>query len=251
MSWYSKDFKRRVPITIDTSLTSSGSFQFALTIPTTWDDFWDNVLSNGFDVVITDENGDSVATFERVSFNVSTRTGTFRCNFGTVKAANVIHQGFLYYDNPNQSSDLSTSVGASSPVNAFIYLGAPFKNVVNVVTQAGLSTVPTTIVQKDPDELIDVWFPVSQLLAPRSLPSNERLDFKSVNFYNFEVLNSAGASQPMVSLSETRSINGWVRARITGGTADTDFVIRCIIQNTDLEKFILTCLLQVRKLLPT
>jgi hypothetical protein len=251
MSWYDVDFKRRMPIAIDTSLTSSGSFQFALTIPSSWDDFWDNVLTNGYDAVITDENGDNVATFERVTWNVSTRTGTFRCNFGTVKAANVIHQGWLYWDNPSASSDLSVSVAISSPVNAYIYLGAPFKNVVNLASQSGLSTVPTTIIQKDPDELIDVWFPVAQLLAPRSLPSEEKLDFKLVNYYDFEVLDSAGSTVAMVSLGETRSINGWVRTRITGGTADTDYVIRCIVQNTDLEKFILSSLLQVRKLLPT
>ena len=55
----------------------------------------------------------------------------------------------------------------------------------------------------------------------------------------------------MISLGETRSINGWVKCRIIQGTVDTDYVVRCLVQNTDLELFVMSCLLQVRKLLPT
>lgn len=250
MTWYGAAWKRRIPLSLDTSLTTSGSFIFQVSIPISFDDFWDNVRTDGFDVVIIAQNGNQPIAFERVSWNVSTRTGTFRANYGAIKAANVIHQVWLYWNNPDQASDLATT-GLSSTINGYVYVGAPFKYIVNLADQSGLSTVPTTIIQKDPDELIDIWFPISQLLAPRSLPSAEHLDFKLVDFYNFEVLNSAGVSQPMVSLGETRAINGWVKCRITGGAANTDYVVRCIVQNTDLEKFVMSSLLQVRKLLPT
>ena len=250
MTWYSSNWKRRMPIALNTSLTSSGSFIFSMGIDSTFDDFWNNVRSDGFDAVIIDQNGNTPIPFERQSWNFSGKTAAFRGNYGAVKAANVIHQAWLYWDNPDQSSDLATT-GLTATVAGYIYLGAPFKNVVNLASQSGLSTVPTTIIQKDPDEKIDIWFPISQLLAPRSLPSEEKLDYKLVDYYNFEVLDSAGSSQPMVTLGETRAINGWVKCRISGGSVNTDYVVRCIVQNTDLEKFIMSCLLQVRKLLPT
>jgi hypothetical protein len=251
MTWYGSEWKRRMPIAINTSLVSSGSVIFSINLSSTWDDFWNNVRSDGFDAVIVDQNGNTPIPFERVTWNFSSRQATFRANYGAVKAANVIHQVWLYWDNPDQSSDLATT-GLTSTVNGYIYLGAPFKNVVNLASQSGLSTVPTTIIQKDPDEKIDIWFPISQLLAPRSLPSEEHLDFKLVDYYDFEVLDSSGVAQPsMISLGETRSINGWVKCRIIQGTVDTDYVVRCLVQNTDLELFVMSCLLQVRKLLPT
>ena len=58
--------------------------------------------------------------------------------------------------------------------------------------------------EKDPDEDIDVWFPVSQLLSPRALASSEKLDFKLINYYDFEVLDSSSVSQSMILLNETK-----------------------------------------------
>lgn len=251
MTWYEDNFKRRMPITIDSSLVASGSIQFEITIPTYWDDFWNNVRSDGFDVHLVDENGLGM-TFERLTWNTTTKAASFRSTYGAVKAANVMHTVFIYWNAPDETSDPSTSVGSSSPLNAYVYLGAPFRNIVNLQNRSGLSTVPTTIFQKDPDELIDIWYPISQLLAPSQLPINERLEFLFVNYIDMEVLNSAGADQPsMFVLNNIRIINGWVKLRVQSGTVDTDYVVRLIIQDTNLQKFVLSSLLQVRKLLPS
>jgi len=251
MTWYKQNFKRRMPIAIDTSLVSSGSAQFEITIPTYWDDFWDNVRSDGFDVHMVDQNG-LILTFQRVSWNTTTKLGLFRANYGTVKAANVIHSTFVYWDASDESSDSSSTVASSSPVNGRVYLGAPFGNIVNLQSRSGLSTVPTTIFQKDPDEVVDVWFPISQLLAPSQLPINERLAFLFVNYINMQVLDSSGANQTgMYSLTNVRIINGWVKLRVSAGSDNADYVIRLILQDTNTQTFVLSNLLQVRKLLPS
>lgn len=252
MTWYEDNFKRRMPITINSSLIASGVIQFQITIPTYWDDFWNNVRSDGFDVHLVDQNGLGM-TFERLTWNTTTKAASFRSNYGGVKEANVMHTVFIYWNAPDETSDPSTSVAvAPSPLFAYVYLGAPFRNIVNLQNRSGLSTVPTTIFQKDPDELIDIWYPISQLLAPSQLPINERLEFLFVNYIDMEVLNSAGADQPsMYPLGEIRIINGWVKLRVQSGTVDTDYVVRLIIQDTNSQKFVLSSLLQVRKLLPS
>jgi hypothetical protein len=67
-----------------------------------------------------------------------------------------------------------------------------------------------------------------------------------------EVLDSLGANQTgMYSLTNVRIINGWVKLRVSAGSDNTDYVVRMIIQDTNTQKFILSNLLQVRKLLPT
>lgn len=251
MSWYNADFKRRLPLVIDTSTTAKGTIEFSFALPEDYDDFWDNVRSDGFDVVLADKNGEPF-TFERFTFSTTTRTSLFRVAGHTIDGNNVMHVIYVYWDNPDQSTDLSTSVTTTSPKTVYAYLGAPFGNIVNFQTRSGLSTVPTTIFQKDPDEKIDIWFPISQLLAPRALPYNERLDFKGVNYLDINVLDSSSVNQTtMYALSETRIISGWVRTRIQAGTADTDYVVRLEVFTSDSEVFILSCLLQVRKLLPS
>ena len=72
MSWYNKDFKRRLPLVIDTSATAKGTIEFSFVVPTDYDDFWNNVRSDGFDVVLADKNGGAF-TFQRFTWNATTR----------------------------------------------------------------------------------------------------------------------------------------------------------------------------------
>ena len=251
MSWFDKDFKRRMPLMVNTSTTPKGSYDFHYQVPEDWDDFWDNVLVNGYDVVITDKSGARVI-FERFTWNHTTRQGFFRVANATAEEANVMHVIYIYWNNPDQIVDFSSSVTTTSPKIAHAFLGSPYKNIVNLGSNQGLSTTPTTIIQKEPSEKIDIWFPVSQILSPRALPYNERLDYKSVSYIETEVVNSSNINQPtMYALEETRIIAGWIKLRIQDGAADTDYVVRAIIKNNDNEVYILSCLLQVRQLLPS
>ena len=251
MSWYNADFKRRLPLVIDTSTTGKGTIEFSFVVPTDYDDFWENVRTDGFDVVLTNKQG-GIFTFERFAWNKTTRLSLFRVAGFSMSEGNVMHVIYIYWDNPDQSSDLSTTVSTTSPKTTLSYLGAPFQNIVNVGSNQGLSTVPTTIIQKDLDEKIDIWFPISHLLAPRSLPYNQRLDFKAIDYIDVQVLNSSGVNQAsMYALGETRIIAGWIRVRVQAGANNTDYVVRAMIYSSDAEVFIIPCLLQVRQLLPS
>ena len=252
MTWYDKDFKRRMPLVIDTSATSKGTIEFSFVVPDDWDDFWDNVRSDGFDVVLTDRSGVAF-TFERtIAWNATNRTSLFRVAGFAMTEANVMHLIYIYWDNPDQSSDLSSVVTTTSPKTVYAYLAAPFKYIVTPNNTRGLSTSPSTIIQKNPDEKIDIWFPVSQLLTPRALPHNERLDFIDIDYIDANVLNSSGVDQTaMYALEETRVINGWIKIRVQAGSDNTDYVVNAIIFTSNNEKFILSCLLQVRQLLPS
>jgi hypothetical protein len=67
-----------------------------------------------------------------------------------------------------------------------------------------------------------------------------------------QVLDSSGANQTgMYSLTNVRIINGWVKLRVSAGSDNADYVIRLILQDTNTQTFVLSNLLQVRKLLPS
>ena len=96
------------------------------------------------------------------------------------------------------------------------------------------------------------WYPVAQLLAPSQLPINKRLALLYIQHLDMEVLNSSGVNQTaMYGLTNIRIINNWVKVRVQAGAADTDYVVRLIVNDTNNQKFILSSLLQVRKLLPS
>ena len=251
MSWYDENYKRRIPIIVDGSGHTGANAQVVFNVPDDFDDFWENIRSDGNDIIVTDKSGDTKVTFEK-QLVFSTRTLSIKVFQITTSEESSMHIIYLYWDFAAETTDHGTSVTIVSALNGYIYLGAPFGNIVNTRGRAGLSTVPTTILQKDPDEEIDVWFPVSQLLAPRSLPFNERLDFKGISSTKVEVLDSTPTNQTaMYILADTRAINGWLRYRIKAGSANTNYVIRSIVVTTDQEKFIQSTLLQVRKLLPS
>ena len=155
----------------------------------------------------------------------------------------------LYFDNANQSSSLQTSITVSSVLTGHIYLGGPAGFVVKDSGFRPIGTVPTSIFQKDPDDEIDIWFPVGTRLAKRRLEYNQRLDFKLVQRASIEVKNSSKVNQvSMYALEELRVINGWCRLRIKAGTDNNDFTVRLGMVTTDAEVIVMSCLLQVREL---
>ena len=251
MSWFNDDYKRRIPITVDGSSYTGSAAQVEIEVPSDWDDFWDNIQENGYDIVVTDKSGDNILDFQKV-YTYSTRSLLIKVNQISTTEEESMHVIYLYWDYPDESTLHETPVSIVSALDGEIYLGAPFGNIVNANNRSNLSTVPTTIFQKDPDEKLDIWFPYAQLLATRGLPYNERLNFKGLQSVKIEALDSSGVNQTsLFALEETRVINNWIRIRVKSGSSDTDYVIRLIMTNTDLEVFILTTLLQVRKLLPS
>ena len=238
-----------MPITVNGSASSAANYDFEVAIPEDWDDFWDNIRSDGFDIVVTNAEGEIVTFQFKAGFNLPNRSLSLQVQNYPV-TANDMMIAFVYYDYSAQSSSLGGSfVLGGSALTGFIYLGAPFGYVVKDVGFRPIGTVPVNIFQKEPDEHVDVWFPVGSALARRRIEYNQRLDFKGAKAFAMEVLNSSKADQPaMYALEELRMINGWARVRIKAGTDNQDYVIRLLMNTTDAEIITFTALLQVREL---
>ena len=194
MSWYNDDYKRRMPIVVDGSGHTGANAQVQFNVPSDWDDFWDNIRSDGNDIVVTDKSGDSIVQFEK-GFNYSNRSLSINVFQITTTEESSMHLMYIYWDYPDETTDHETPVTIVTALTGYIYLGSPFGNVVNFPNSIRIIYCSYYNIPKDPDEKIDIWFPVSQLLAPRSLPYNERLDFKGVESFEIEVLNSSGVDQ--------------------------------------------------------
>ena len=250
MSWYNGSFNRRMPVTIDGSAAASGTHDFEVEIPADWDDFWDNIRSDGNDIVLTDADGTSILNFQfKSGFNLPNRSLTLQAENINLSSANKMRVVQLYWDNSAQGSSLQTAITVSSVLTGYVYLGAPSGFVVKDSGFRPIGTVPTAIFQKDVDDEIDIWFPIGTRLAKRRIEYNQRLDFKLLQHVSVQVKSSGKVNQPlMYATEEIRVINGWCRARIKGGGDGSDYAVRLGLVTTDAEIIIMSCLLQVREL---
>ena len=84
-----------------------------------WDAFWDNIQSNGYDIVPITANGQTV-TFQRSGFNYANRTLTLQCDSGAVEEAEHQHIMWIYWGNataPNSAGTVTmTTPKAGQPM---------------------------------------------------------------------------------------------------------------------------------------
>ena len=127
MSWYNGSFNRRQSVAIDGSAATAGAFDVVIHIPSDWDSFWDNIRSDGNDIVVTNSDGTSIMNFQfRTGFNISNRNVSLQVQYYALAASNTTGTIWLYWNNPNQSTSLQTPhTGGSSPLIGYIYTCAP------------------------------------------------------------------------------------------------------------------------------
>ena len=254
MSWYNGSFKRRQSIAIDGSSDTAGTYDLVISIPVDLDSFWDNIRSDGNDVVVTLADGTSITNFQfRSGFNISNRNVTLQVqNYALALSAATGHV-FLYWDNPDQSTSLQTAHSpAVSTLNGYIFQCLPAGRVVRNIGITPTGTQPQTIFSKEPNEKVDVFFPVNAILAKRAQAYNQHLQCNEVSYVLLDVQNSSGASQAsMKADEEIRFIGGWCRVRIQAGTTATDYVIKLLVHTTDAQSIFLNAILEVNALLPT
>lgn len=254
MTWFDSSFRQRKPIAVDASSIGDGSDEnkdIEIVIPNDWDLFWDNIRSDMFDVVVTNNAGD-VLTFKRkTGSDYSLRSLTLQVDEVNTKTL-AINRIFIYYQNPDQTTDLSTDVTITGPLSGFIDLSRPSALLVSQPLQRPPSSEPQTAFVKSPSDEIDIYFATGGLFNIRANPFNNRLGLEGIKYVNIFSFDSSGSNDTgRYDESKTRFINGFVRARAKGGTNNVDYALVCRIVTTNLQQIDIRCLIQVRDQLPS
>lgn len=254
MTWYDSDFKQRKPVAVDASATGTGTTvakDVEIQIPDDWDLFWDNIRSDMFDVVVTDANGQLVDFKRKTGADYSTRTLTLQVNDVSTKtlAVNLL---FVYYQNPDQTTDLSATFDVSGPLDGHIDLSRPSALLVSQPLQRPPSSEPQTAFVKASTDAIDIFFSTAGLFNIRANPYNDRLGLEGIFYVNAQSLDSSGTNDTgRYDETNIRFIDGFVRIRAKGGSDDTDYALVCRITSTNFQQIDIRCLIQVRDQLPS
>lgn len=251
MTWYDDNYKQRQPIAID-ALSGDGSVQvkdITLTIPKTWDIFWDNIRSDMFDVVPVDVEG-NLLTFKRASATLSTRTLVIEIDNYSVKTQ-AINQIFLYFQNPDQSSDPASSFTASSAINAYIDISQAGGFIVRQPLNRPPTQSPLQAITKSTGDVIDVFFSVAGLFRSMSSPYANRIDYENIIYVTVQSLDSSGTdSSARYEFADTRFIDGFVKARTKAGSDGEDYAFMITVTTNTDQVIDIRCLVQVRNQLP-
>lgn len=252
MTWYDSNYKQRQPIAVD-ALAGDGSVttkDITITIPKTWDLFWDNIRSDFFDIVPVNVDGE-LLPFERAAgANLSTRTLVINIDGVSVKTQ-AINFIYLYFQNPDQSIDPSSSVTIAAAINAHIDISQAGGFVVRQPLNRPATQTPLQSIVKSTDDIIDVYFSTAGLFRSMLSPYANRIDFEGISYVTVKSLDSSGTdSSARYEFADTRFIDGFIKARAKAGSDGVDYAFMVTVTTTTGQAIDIRCLVQVRNQLP-
>ena len=256
MTWYNSNWKRRYPVTVNVlgGAESAGDHDVQIIFPSDWDDFWDNIRADGFDIIVTDSLG-TLQTFHRTTYNYANRSLTLSAQAVTFANRNSMNVVYVYFNNPDQSSDLQSAFVPSGAKAGKIYLNAPSNRIVSQPSQRTGSSTPNYVFSKTSDDELYIWFRIASLLGSRISPYNDKLDFESLDYVKIQSLDAAGSNDAArYNDTLTAFVPGYVGVYCKAGSNNTDYTVVCEIRTVATGPFnqtiSLRALLQIRDLLP-
>jgi hypothetical protein len=246
-------FKFRIPVSIPV-YTGGGAttVDVEITIPPDWDAFWDNIRSDFFDIKLYSANGETEIDYQRqTGANYSTRTLVLELDAVSIDDQSSTSLIYLYWGDPDLSTDPTTAFTVSSPVTGYVWIGRPVRLVKPSLNNSG-RTEPETVFTKQADEKIDIWFDVRSLLAAYVDPYNGRLGYEAIKRIQPKSLDSSGTdSTGRYSSDDTYFLNGYASIRAIAGDSGSDYAVGLDIFTTNGQTLTVRCLLKVQNLLPS
>lgn len=253
MTWYNENYRRRQIVAVDVTGGSGGTatVDVEFKVPSDWDDFWDNIRSDFNDVVVTDSLGDLVNFARKSGANYSTRNLTLQIDGLEVKNDNSIYAVYVYFFNPNETTDSSTSVTITSAKVGNIMLSAPHSRMVSARDSQNALDVPLQSFVKGSSDEVHVFWATSNGLAKRIVPYNDRNDEEGIEYVQIYSYDSSGANaSARYDIGDTRFGNGFVRASYKAGDSGTDYAIAIKVFTTLGQLYENRAILRVIDLLP-
>jgi len=244
MSRYDDTWPYEATITIDNTAGAPGAQDATLVIPAEWDEFWENVDTNGEDIRVTAEDGVTLATWDLNGFNKATRAGTLEIDNFVATAAKM-YPLHLYWGKAAQATGITAFV-PGAPKTGYIELSSPTAPVITVQEERPGETVPRVRLSKSVDEVAYWWFDFSGVLARRRAKHNASHRLEEISQAYYDVLDGGATQAAMQDATKTRISGPLVKVLVKAGTTGSDYIVVCTIVTTEGRTLQQRALLQVR-----
>lgn len=226
-AWYDENYLYRWPIAVDAVTgNDSGSVDINVTIPPTWDWFWDNVQddTNGYDIIVCGSDGVTLTTFQYSGFNYANRSLTIQIDAYALDGTGKMNMIWLYW-NYDGAPDETGSFTPSGPITGYIYREGPtYGNRLVAAPPSPGQTEPVTVLSKKTTETLRVWLDITNLLSLSPQKYNGKFGIEGVT----HVSASTQGVTPLETDANTRYLyyDGrlFASAYWSGGADDTDYI---------------------------
>lgn len=253
MTWYDKNYKKRQMIGVNVfgGSGSSATIDIEVEIPKDWDTFWDEIKSDMKDVVVTDPLGALMKFAHKSGADYATRTLVLQVDDYESNHDNSMNALWVYYGNPDETTDHTSTVSISSAKNGYILLERPYARVVAARGGQSATDAPITSFNKSSVDAVDVFFLTNGFLGKRLENYNERDGFEAIDYVQVFSYDSSGTnSNARYDVDDTRLGNNFVRARYKAGDNGSDYAVAIEIFTTEKQVIQSRALLRVKNLLP-
>lgn len=253
MTWYNRDYRQRqiVGVEVFGGTGVPATVDIEIEIPEDFDAFWTSIRSDFKDVVVTDSKGESITFGRKSGANYSTRTLTLQVDGHQVQSDDALNVLYVYFENPDETTDSATSVTITSPKNGHITLSRPHSRIVSSRTSQNATDTPIQSFVKGSNDEIHVFFAITSSLAKRITPYNDRDDEESIEYVNVYSYDSSGTNAvERYNESETRFGSGYIRATYKAGSDETSYAIAVTMVTTLGQTIETRAILRVIDLLP-
>lgn len=233
--WWDDNWTQRAAISVDAVGSKAGALDLTITVPTVFDDFWDNVASDGADVRIIDPNGNTQLTYQLQTWTYASKAATIEVDNYTIPAEGTPIV-WLYW-NYGSASDGQGSFTASTPVSGYVELGKPTSDRLIVCTrEVPGNTNPRAEISKTAAEQLYVWWDVTPLLTQACKQINGRNLWEGVDYLQFQVLSGGADQSAMYDETETRLVECdgrlFAKTLVKAGTTATDYALSLTVGTT-------------------
>lgn len=246
MSWFSDNYERRIPISLDNiGGGASNSFEFAVRVDR--DDFWTGVLASGNDIRLTTADGTlidaSIATaLELVGFDKVNRVLTIRIEALTTLTPDAMEQAWLYYQYPGETVGPGFGVWSSPPFDTAYLPALGIRNlgpVVRTTSQRDDAERPIQRIVKSSQATKHVYWDATGELEQRDVSYNGMPYLEAIKSVRLST-KSRGAA---VALADPSMVlfhgveGGRFRTVHSGGQKDQDATVVALIETTEGQTF--------------
>jgi len=229
MSWYDSSWSNRHPVISDRGATEA---EWSLVVPKNWDAFWDNVsdTSTGFDIIVCEQDGETLTTFDLSGFNHATKTCTIRWNGAVAEGSGAHGVYWIYWGHSSTAPDLTGTPTVVSLTSALISLIDPSatQHKFDHSPERPGSTAPADEMHVTSSDDVMVWIRIPRTaLPPRLSPSKGSDQLYEADKFAFSVEQGAidqSLDTPAKNrVAEDKNGDFWVGCFFDGATTGNNY----------------------------
>jgi hypothetical protein len=231
MSWYDTSWRFRAPVAIN-NLSGASPIDISFVIPTDHP-FWDDVLSSGNDIRVTDADGRNVLAYQLATWTHASKAGVIEVDGYTPPDADSMCLIWIYWGNAGAAAASGSFTASSAKTGTMDPISVPRQNVFTVSPNSPGATQPQNVITKGTAETVFAWLDFSSYLIKRPVQFGGSNFGEEIDSVAFQVFYGVSDETGVYDETQTRFYHpALVRLQLQAGTDGRDYTVSATVKLT-------------------